>query len=45
MDNKQKLDFILTLERRDKRKKIIIGVVITLVIGAAMIFSQYKNMS
>jgi len=44
MDNKQKIDFILKLERRDKRKKILIGVLIILLVGAGLIYSQYKNL-
>jgi len=45
MDINQKLNYILQLKRRDKIKKIIFGVVIVVVIGLGMIFSQYKNMS
>ena len=44
MDNKQRLDFILKLERRDKRRKILIGILIILLVGAGLIFSQYKNL-
>jgi len=45
MDNNQKLNYIVQLERRAKIKIIIIGVVVVVVIGLGMIFSQYKNMS
>lgn len=45
MDNKQKLEFLLKLERRDKRRKVLIAVIVVLIVGAGLIFSQYKNLS
>jgi hypothetical protein len=44
MDNKQKLDFILKLERRDKRRKILIGILIVIVVGGLLIYSQFMNL-
>ena len=44
MDNNQKLDLIVKLERRAKRRKIIAGIVIALLAGSIMIYSQYKNL-
>jgi len=43
MNNKQRLNYILQLERHDKIKKIVIGVTIVLVMGGLLIYSQYKN--
>ena len=43
MDNNQRIEFLLKLERRDKRRKIIIGLIIVLLIGAGLIFAQIKN--
>lgn len=45
MDNNQKIEFLLKLERRDKRRKILIAVLIIATIGGGMVFSQYMNLS
>ena len=44
MDNKQKLEFILKLERRARLKRIIIGIIIVLLMGAAIVYLQVKGM-
>lgn len=43
MDNKQKLEFILKLERRDKRRKIYWLVLAIIIIGGMLIYAQYRN--
>ena len=43
MDNKQKLEFILKLERRDKRRRIIWLVLAIFLIGGMLVYAQYRN--
>jgi len=43
MDNKQKLEFILKLERRDKRRRIFWVVLAIIIIGGMLIYAQYRN--
>ena len=45
MKNDAKLEFLLKLERRDRRRKIIIGVIVVLLLGAGLIYSQIQNLS
>ncbi len=43
MDNKQRLEFILKLERKAKRKKIIIAVAVVAWLGFALIYAQVHH--
>ena len=45
MNNQQKLEFILNLERKAKRKRQLIGFLLIGILGALIIFAQFMNHS
>jgi hypothetical protein len=43
MNNKEKLEFLLKLQRRDRNRRIIIGIIFIAILGAASLFTFYDN--
>lgn len=43
MSNRQKLDLVVRVQRRARLRRIAIGVVVVLLAGAVLVYSQYRH--
>ncbi len=43
MDNRQKLDLVVRMQRRARFRRVAVGVVIVLLAGVVLVYSQYRH--
>ena len=43
MNNKEKLEFLLKLQRRDRNRRILVIAICVAILGAATLFTFYDN--